>query len=334
VLSLSIPGGRRAGTASHDEAVRRIGSAMARTGLRPYRGDGFGMPYAGRDPAFGPEIVCTNLAGILPGSDPRAAPLLLGAHYDSFLEAPSTDDNAASVAVLLEVARRASGLPRRRGIAFVLFDAEESPFFGTDGMGSARFLADQASEIPSCAVILDMVGHPAETGSRLADLLCPAFREFLFVTGAESSVALPAALEAAALRTPGLRVVPTLNRYVGDTSDHGPFRRAGIPFLFVSSGPGRCSHAPCDTPDYVSIPRLAGIAELVLGLCGILDAAEIGSAGSDTAELECRMLRRAAGPVLPLVLRVLGLPGRLRDRGDLDRLAARLGERIRMRSGG
>jgi len=208
-------------------------------------------------------------------------------------------------------------------------------------MGSERFLKEQAGERrPACAVILDMVGHPAETGFRWLDLLLPASGEFLFVTGAESSRELPAALETAAGCVRGLRIVPTLNRYVGDTSDHKAFRSAGIPFLFISSGPGRCCHTPRDTPDCVSFPRLGRVLGIALNLSLLLDGITVIPADEplpDTSAFESRMLRKAVGWPLPLLLRLFGLHGRLGCRADLDALAERLGPTVRagmVRKGG
>lgn len=333
ILALSLPGGRRAGTPGHEEAVLLIETRMTEAGLVPFRREGFRLSYTGRDPIGGPEIRFTNLVGMLPGRDPSAAPLLLGAHFDSFLDAPSTDDNAASVAVLLAAAEKMSGSAPSRDVVFAFFDAEESPFFGTTMMGSERFVLQQAGDrLPACALILDMIGHTAETGLRAVDRLFPASGELLFITGAESSPELPSALEAAAGRGRGLRVVPTLNRYVGDTSDHRAFRLAGIPFLFLSSGPGRFSHTAQDDLEYVSLPRLGLVLGLVLELSALLDGIFIRPAGAsppDTSALESRMLKKAVGWPLPLLLRLLGLPGRLRGREDLNALAARIGGEVR-----
>jgi Zn-dependent M28 family amino/carboxypeptidase len=45
-----------------------------------------------------------NLAGVIPGSNPHLAPLLVGAHYDSVIAAPCADDNAAAVAIAFSAA--------------------------------------------------------------------------------------------------------------------------------------------------------------------------------------------------------------------------------------
>ena len=42
--------------------------------------------------------------GVVPGRDRSLPPVLLGAHYDSVIDAPCVDDNATSVALNLAIA--------------------------------------------------------------------------------------------------------------------------------------------------------------------------------------------------------------------------------------
>ena len=46
-----------------------------------------------------------------------------------------------------------------------------------------------------------------------------------------------------------MKLIATLNEYVGDVSDHGIFRRNGVPYLFLSCGHWEHYHQPTDTPD-------------------------------------------------------------------------------------
>ena len=77
-----------------------------------------------------------NLIAELPGTAPAAGILILGAHYDTVAASPGADDNASSVAVMLEVARLLYGRQVRRTIRFVAFACEEPPHFYTGDMGS------------------------------------------------------------------------------------------------------------------------------------------------------------------------------------------------------
>src|SRR4030095_8773100 len=93
---------------------------LAEIGLVPYRGD---LELAYRNIRAGVESY--NLVGVIPGTDRRLAPLLIGAHYDSIIAAPSADDNAAAVAIALSAAAALKGAARARDIVIALFDAEE-----------------------------------------------------------------------------------------------------------------------------------------------------------------------------------------------------------------
>ncbi len=70
-----------------------------------------------------------NVVGFLPGTDPGGGYFLVGAHYDTWYE--GAVDNASGVAAIRELARAmAAGGPRRFGLVFVGFDAEELGLFG------------------------------------------------------------------------------------------------------------------------------------------------------------------------------------------------------------
>ncbi|MHC4952026.1 MAG: M20/M25/M40 family metallo-hydrolase, partial [Planctomycetota bacterium] len=82
----------------------------------------------------------TNVIGILPGSDPNLSNeiVLISAHYDhlkskSFTYYPGAADNAAAVAVLLEIAEKLSQAEQnpKRSICFAFFDAEEKGCLGS-----------------------------------------------------------------------------------------------------------------------------------------------------------------------------------------------------------
>ena len=169
----------------------RLGSL----GLSAYgAADGFRHEYRAQSNG----LRMTNLVGVLPGRDRSLPPLLLGAHYDSVIDAPCAGDNAVAVAVLLEVAARLVGAPLERDVLFVAFDAEEPPYFKTESMGSERLVADVLRGPVHLAVILDLVGHAMDVPG------LPLDPDLIFVTGAESHPALPALLGGLDLPTAGL----------------------------------------------------------------------------------------------------------------------------------
>jgi hypothetical protein len=101
-----------------------------------------------------------NLVGVIPGSDRTLPPLLIGAHYDSVIDAPCADDNATSVALNLAIAEAFVGSPLQRDLIIAFFDAEEPPYFHGPCMGSNRFFEDYCADIQFAGVIVtDLIGH-------------------------------------------------------------------------------------------------------------------------------------------------------------------------------
>jgi acetylornithine deacetylase/succinyl-diaminopimelate desuccinylase-like protein len=98
VRELALPAGRRVGQPGHRIAETWVIEQFTRLGLMPYAETGFALPYTVEGKKF------TNLVALIPGRDQSISPLLIGAHYDSVIDAPCADDNAASVALTLEVA--------------------------------------------------------------------------------------------------------------------------------------------------------------------------------------------------------------------------------------
>ena len=325
VVALATEEGRRPGTLGHRRAADYLAERLHAIGLRPYRGDSFRLPFTapGKPPASA-TVAGLNLVGVAEGARREAPPLLLGAHYDSLLEAPCADDNAAAVAIVLDVARELVDRPLTRDLVVALFDTEELPYNDTPAMGSVYFYEQQMdSRGVACAVIQDLTGHDVRfpIGGRQRRL--PRIRNLLFMTGAESHAELPAAV--AACRRPWrLPLIATLNRHVGDVSDHLPFRRAGLPYLFFSCGRWEHYHQPSDTPQRLNYHKMRRISHFLSSLLGQLDTlAFAASEPADTTAFEVGSVRAALGPWLPVVRRVLKL-GKIETRADLDQLAAAL----------
>lgn len=91
---------------------------------------------------------------------------IIGAHYDVYKEIPGADDNASSVAGLLEIARMLNNsvLELDYGIDFVFFCLEEPPFFKTKKMGSyihAHSIANNGKDYIGM-IALEMIGYYGE----------------------------------------------------------------------------------------------------------------------------------------------------------------------------
>jgi len=223
VAALAKSEGRKVGTAGHAAAKKYLLERLGSLNLQPYQGESFELSYQAGTKTF------SNLVGVLRGSERHLTPILIGAHYDSVISSYCADDNAAAVAIALLAAEKLKASNPSRDIVIALFDAEEPPYFHSPEMGSTRFYQEQSrDEGFHVALIMDLAGHDVElpfpgldaTGSSLANLL--------FMTGAESHASLPKVVRAC-LPGPNLPLVASLNRNVGDMSDHHTFRLGGVP---------------------------------------------------------------------------------------------------------
>lgn len=91
---------------------------------------------------------------------------VIGAHYDVYKNIPGADDNASSVAGLLEIARLLSRQKPKMdyGIDCVAFSLEEPPFFKTKNMGSyihARSISKENRKTIGL-IALEMIGYFGE----------------------------------------------------------------------------------------------------------------------------------------------------------------------------
>ena len=291
------------GTSGHEAAASYLLRRMAELGLAGYGGS-FRLPYQVGKTHF------TNLVGRLPGSDAGAPPLLLGAHYDTCGALPGADDNAAAVAILLAVAERLRYRRRERSLLFAFFDAEEPPYFHSPAMGSTYFYHHQRAEEIHGAIILDLVGH---------DVPVPGLEDLLFLTGMESDPEFPTILKRCN-PTQGVRTVNSLNRYVGDMSDHHVFRLHRRPYLFLTCGRWAHYHRASDKPERLNYQKMTAIAEYLAELSpAVADALLDGPfEGYDSTEAELHFMREALGPFV----RTLGVE--LSSRQDIEQVVGLL----------
>lgn len=333
VEQLALPCGRRVGGTGHQRARQYLLGRLAELRLEPYQGSSYSLPYG--------HGKFANLVGVVPGRDPAAAPLIVGAHYDSAIDGHSADDNAAAVALALSVAAATSPGTLRRNLVIALYDAEEPPHFLTPTMGSIRFYEDQRRGPFHAAIVMDLIGHAVRFGDQIGTA-STALGGLLFATGAESHPGLPdvvrAAVAAIAERRLPLKIVAALSRYVAEIamSDYHSFRADGVPYLFLTCGvePDRY-HQLADTPDWLDYDKMAAIHGLICELVTRLDGtaldrdmgvrAPAAFAGRESADddpslgLEIETLQAAFGPLLGL----FGAPP-LRTRADVNQLAKRL----------
>jgi len=320
VARICPPLGRTVGSVGHRQAREYLSGRLRDLGLKPYRGSSFGMAYRDAERKF------FNLVGVIPCGNGTRPPVLIGAHYDSVIDSPCADDNAAAVAIALAAAAQLTGQKLNRDIVIALFDAEEPPHFLEESMGSIRFYEDQMRpEGVHAAIIMDLVGHDVTLPFPGVDKVRPGLKNLICMTGAESHAEVAGVVS----RQDFGQLVPvaTLNSNVGDMSDHHVFRKHGVPYLFLSCGRWEHYHQESDTPEKLNYAKMALITSLLVDLTIGLAAAPLEHRSPkpgtipecDTQELELRFIREAFGPLLPTVLGAVGLQ-RLETRKDLDLL--------------
>lgn len=318
VVNLAIKEGRKPGTLGHRRAGNYIVECLHSIGLEPYSGDSYRLPFN----VSGFEGL--NIAALAAGINETLSPLLIGAHYDSFIEAPCADDNAAAVAIVLEIALGLVTRPIDRDVVIAFFDSEEAPYTGSPAMGSLHFLNNQVNNRGiACAIIQDLTGHDVKFPIKGKYRRLPRIRNLLFMTGAESHPDLVTATNQCR-RLWRLPLIAIQNHYLGDVSDHLAFRRARIPYLFFSCGRWEHYHRETDTAEVLSYRKMARIARFIKNLLTQLAARSFEVSGViDTTEFELKLLRKALGPWLLIVRRVLKL-GKINGRSGLDKLVAQL----------
>jgi hypothetical protein len=234
-------------------------------GLEPLFGDaGFIQEIpgpAGKDGAK--TVLGHNIGSWLPGSDPalRDEFVILSAHYDHLgvdkegRIYTGADDNAGSVAMMLEVARRFAGDVQRpkRSAVFLSCDLEENLLWG-----SRWFVAHPPWPIQQVKLFItaEMIGRT------LGDLPMKT----IFVLGAERGTGLRETVDRFDV-PPELEVAHLGIDVVGTRSDYGPFQSEKVPFLFFSGGEHPDYHTPRDTADRIDYDRVANVSRLIESVC-------------------------------------------------------------------
>lgn len=339
ISALCKPQGRLVGTFEHREAGHYIIDRLKTIGVEPYKDGTYEFPFQAG------EETPVNIAGIIRSCNSSNKPLLIGAHYDSVIAAPCADDNAAAVSIALCASKMLLKEKLNRDVIFAIFDAEEPPYFYTEFMGSVRFFEDHLEQHGvEAALIMDLVGHdvlipqnyvnglgiierlaglfPKQNGQ---DIAFPVLRDMLFITGAESHPNLQDILQDTTVPM-RLRILPTLNRYIDDMSDHGVFRTNDVPYLFLSCGRWPYYHMPTDTPEKLNYSKMARITKYIVRLTKSLSNTNLPSVScSDnkdlTVDFEIRSFKKACGPLFPLVLKYMGIK-EFTSRQDIDKLVS------------
>lgn len=258
---------------AHDSMAGRgvgtPGSARARTfllrrlgeiDLEPV-GSGFEHPFT-----YDGDSQGVNLVARIPGSGSGDGVVVLTAHYDHLgtqdgVVFNGADDNASGTVAVLEIARAIAEEPLSRTLVIALLDAEE------DGLEGARAFVS-APVVPVEGIHLDInLDMVARSGG------------LLWAGGAHHTPALRPILERVAATAPTtLRLGHDRpNAPEGDdwtnSSDHGPFHEAGIPFVYFGVEDHPDYHRATDDVENVVPAEYLSSVQTILSAIRALDAA-------------------------------------------------------------
>ena len=219
----------------------------------------------------------SNVRNIEAVRDPRdnaaTATLVIGAHYDSYEDAPGANDNATGTAAVIELARLLKQRqPERTRLRFVLFVNEEPPYYRTPDMGSWRY-AERLSESGERVlgmIALETIGAFSDTHNSQRypppfGLIFPSTANFVAFVGLPGARAFLHDVIGSFRRNlpfPSIGgVAPDVVPGIG-WSDHWAFHQFGFPAIMITdTAPYRYPHyhLPSDTPDKVDYDKLARI---------------------------------------------------------------------------
>ncbi|MGH9909784.1 MAG: M28 family metallopeptidase, partial [Nitrososphaerales archaeon] len=205
-----------------------------------------------------------NVIGILWGSDPVLSEecIIIDAHHDHMGDGfVGASDNAAGVAVLLELARLFSveKSKSKRSLLFTCFDAEEQ-LLTINGRkqimmyGASHYIKNPVFDLKKTVAMLalDTLGR-----SELASNL-------IFILGSERSLFMQEILYACS--TDLHRIVFNVDMLTGVKGNYIPFLEKKIPSLFISNGIHQDYHSKNDTEDKLQYELLMKDTELVYEL--------------------------------------------------------------------
>lgn len=206
---------------------------------------------------------------------PNTETLVLGAHYDSFEDAPGANDNGTGTAAVLELARLLRDWqPVRTRVRYVLFVNEEPPYYRTPDMGSLRYvqrLVERGEKVRGMLSLETLGAFSDELGSQTYPapfgLFYPSTANFVAFIGLSGSrTFLHEVMEPFRRHTafPSLGGIST--DYIDGIgwSDHWSFSQQGYPAVMVTDTAlfrYKHYHLPSDTPDKIDYAKLARITK-------------------------------------------------------------------------
>ena len=267
ILSANDMEGRDTGSPGGERARAYIVSRLEAMGIA--------APPVGRLQPFEAEVPSrsglvrykgTNIIGLIPGTRATDRYIVVTAHYDHVgmsggLIYNGADDNASGVATMLELARRLKAQAPEHSVLIVAFDGEERGL-----IGAKHFI--QAPPVPLSSIALNLnfdMTSRAETDGHLwvsGTWQNPAFRPILDTVAPNGAISLAFGHD-----TPQ----DTGSDNWTDASDHGPFFKAGLPFIYMGVVDHADYHRPSDDFDKITPSAFISSTELAIAAFRALD---------------------------------------------------------------
>lgn len=267
LLSSDTFEGRKTGEPGNLKAMAWIEGQLDALGARPWEGSSYRAPLG---PARFDEpdipIRGTNLLARIDGTDGEDSPVIvLSAHFDHLGMRDGkiyngADDNASGVAALLETMDWFKANPPQNTLLFAFFDAEEEGIAGSAYFVEA--LAPDLREKIAFNLNLDMVSR-ADKG------------ELYAVGGFHHPVLVPL-IDSVAAEAPIILLQGHDSPEWGDQdwsllSDHAPFLKADIPFIYLGVEDHPDYHRPSDTFEKIDPNAYARCVDTIILMAEAVD---------------------------------------------------------------
>jgi hypothetical protein len=218
-------------------AGKFLGYVFKDVGLKPARGkEDFSQPLDGGG---------QNVVGMIAGSDPARKDefALICAHYDAFGDPFwGAMDNAAGVAVMLEIAQALAKNPPQRSLLFIAFDGGEQ-----NNAGANYYAEHPIVPLEKTAAMINLSGF----GGGMSEQLY----ETLYVIGSEHSPQLREAVSKHKRSEAHLALVGRdVMRWPG--GEHFLFTLKQTPTITITNGVHYAYHSKDDTPNRINYAAL------------------------------------------------------------------------------
>jgi Zn-dependent M28 family amino/carboxypeptidase len=250
--------GRKTGSPGNYKAADYIINRFDKIGLDAY-GDSYKHPFTFRNER-NEQIQGTNLIAYIKGNSEKA--IIISAHYDhvginNSVIFNGADDNASGVAAILAIAKYFKENKPQNTLLFIAFDAEE---MGLQGAYSFLRKPLPSRELIKLNINLDMVSHNDKSE--------------LFAAGTYKTPVIRDLIQHADRNT-GIKILfghdqPDMGKDDWTMqSDHGPFAKENIPFVYFGVEDHDDYHKPSDdfeniNPDFFHSASIAILKSIII----------------------------------------------------------------------